>query len=1084
MENKRLTHSTLPDSYIHYISGRDCVLWVGEAVNGPTELDTLCDLIQLPWRMVVCESSDPEFAKRIEELAQDTDDQLKKQRGFIHLVASNPEGLMLPPRALPVLLLNGRDDASDASESSKRTGMGRMVRRLNMLNMVVLAKPTSIVVVSNNDRQVFEQLADLWQDGFRSLIAVASSAEQDSNWIDTWLSQPQSPPAIDYCSMPLTDFVHDVASRLRRELPEDKVVIRVRESEQKLCDLDITNCELAEHPLFDRYEVIRTNDLRVLHPDDLTLEQFTQFFDKTVETWAPYGAGLPWQRNSKPLQIVATHLARVHDAGADENKLFYVSTEPGAGGTTLARTIAFSAASEGFPTLVARSLKFHPEATEVASFLYRVRREFHSQVRAHIAADEDDIPETPWLLVFDVQHWDGREAELRSFMSELTRSGRSVVILVMTGQQIAEELRNSARSEQLDVLTHELTQDEALDLGQHLNKFLKPLGRDKSDAEWHQFFNTHRPNISSSVASFWIALEFWLKGQLNLSESIQSWLYRQFREAEASDNMRCLLLEIGAMSVERQPIPEGLMPSFEAESLPVSVLLETLRSDVPALALVRDSTASQRQWAMAHDLLGRYLLNSTYFDRQMLEKLSLLDAADPVHLRLLLLQRIATRADLARKMYLPLALEFPVNILKLDFGGNTEFFRYWRQVIAILKAMPQALRDSSRTFNHHVAISCRRVVKMREYFDATTDEKRGLLKYAIARLEYSIESLEVRPDDESDLNLFNSLSLAYQDLAELEQAEGASEDEVRRLRAQSEVAARRAHDEGPSNSYVLETMARNILQNGELYPEDAVRSASEALGFIYQALSLDRAELRQAQLTALANRALRLLRAADSSAQVDALCQGGNPLGIVAKAWLALTDGVDELIQQSLEDFPSENVAGALGILNEARDQTNWLLLRFKYDLLTVTEPWSYDLQLNLLDELEGTGYRLSHQFQLERAILLYQCQRNHDANIKFQSLRQELKRFDVIVSVPKRLHWLLSADRKTRRICTAVVVSNAGYRARARVRDLRDAVVPFIPQEFGKSRMRDRDTFKCYISFGPMGPFIKPPVKQGGDGG
>jgi hypothetical protein len=268
---------------------------------------------------------------------------------------------------------------------------------------------------------------------------------------------------------------------------------------------------------------------------------------------------------------------------------------------------------------------------------------------------------------------------------------------------------------------------------------------------------------------------------------------------------------------------------------------------------------------MAHDLLGRYLVSSTYFDRRMLEQLSLSTAIDPVHLRLLLLRRIATRSDIARKMFLPLALELPVNILKLDFGGNTEFFRYWREVIDILKAMPQSLRDSNRTFNHHVAISCRRVVKMKEYFDATPDEKRDLLRYAISRLEYAINSLDRTPDDESDLNLFNSLSLAYQDLAELEQAQGASDADVRELRAKAEEAARRAHDEGPSNSYVLETMARNVLQNGELYPEDAVQSASEALGFIYQALSLDRSELRQAQLTSLANRALRLLRSSESS---------------------------------------------------------------------------------------------------------------------------------------------------------------------------------------------------------------------------
>jgi hypothetical protein len=311
----------------------------------------------------------------------------------------------------------------------------------------------------------------------------------------------------------------------------------------------------------------------------------------------------------------------------------------------------------------------------------------------------------------------------------------------------------------------------------------------------------------------------------------------------------------------------------------------------------------------------------------------------------------------------------------------------------------------------------------------------------------------------------------------LEQALDASEAEVRELRAQAEAAARRAHDEGPSNSYVLETMARNVLQNGELYPEEAVRSASEALGFVYQALSLDRSELRQAQLTTLANRALRLLRSSDSSERVEKLCAEGNPLGLLAKAWLTLTNGVGVVEQRSLDEFPEENVKAAFAALGESTEGASWLLLRFRYDLLTVTEPFAFDAQLNLLDELEGTGYRMPYQLQLEQAILLYQRQRPHDANVRFQSLRQELRTFDVIVSVPKRLQWLLTDDAKGRRICNAVVVSDTGYRARAKVRDLRDAVVPFIPQEFGKSRMGSRQTFKCCISFGPMGPFIKPPL-------
>jgi len=314
----------------------------------------------------------------------------------------------------------------------------------------------------------------------------------------------------------------------------------------------------------------------------------------------------------------------------------------------------------------------------------------------------------------------------------------------------------------------------------------------------------------------------------------------------------------------------------------------------------------------------------------------------------------------------------------------------------------------------------------------------------------------------------------------LEQSQGATDEDVRELRQKAEAAAKRAHDEGPSNSYVLETMARSILQNGELYADDAVRSASEALGYIYQALSLDRSELRQSQLTQLANRALRLLRSSDASIQVTKLCASGNPLGLLARAWLALTNGVEVLEQYNFDEFPPENRNSALAILDEATEGLTWLLLRFKYDLISVTDPFAFDIQLNVLDELENAGYRMSYQLQLERAILLHQRGRHHDANSRFNSLRRELKKFDVIVSVPKRLQWLLTSDTTGRQVCEFTVINDTGYRAMAKVRDLGNATgVPLIPQEFGKTRMGVRETRKCYITFGPMGPFIKPALPQ-----
>src|SRR5262249_48919216 len=114
-----------------------------------------------------------------------------------------------------------------------------------------------------------------------------------------------------------------------------------------------------------------------------------------------------------------------------------------------------------------------------------------------------------------------------------------------------------------------------------------------------------------------------------------------------------------------------------------------------------------------------------------------------------------------------------------------------------------------------------------------------------------------------------------------------------------------------------------------------------------------------------------------------------------------------------------------------------------------------------------------------EYAILLHQRNRHPSANIEFKQIRFELRNEDVFVDVPSRLRWLRSDDGK-QRICHARVVETRDRRSHARVRELDNAIIPFIPQEFGTNRMPPGMSFNCSISFGAMGPFIKPPVAEG----
>jgi hypothetical protein len=373
--------------------------------------------------------------------------------------------------------------------------------------------------------------------------------------------------------------------------------------------------------------LIQSKDLRLMLPSELSREEFAGFFDRSVESWKPYAAGLPWRRNWNAREKLFDALKDVSQAGPSENRILSIISESGAGGTTFSRMLAFEAASHGYPTLVARPGLRNPQVLELSNFLYRTHVEAMGRNTPEMKTERpvrgSDF-EVPWLIVYDVSHWEGRDAELRSFLTGLTQEGRPVVILAVNTPFVPVDLSRSTRIKRIASLTHELTLQTALQLGEHLNKFLAPLGKERSEHEWRRFWEVHRPeHITASIAHFWIALEFWLRGQLDLNESIQSWLYKSFCAAEIADDVRVIVLEIAALSIERQPLPEGLMPLSPAHRRPYSWLLEDVRAHVPALALIREASGADKVWAMAHDLLGRYLVTSTFFDHSMLERLGL-----------------------------------------------------------------------------------------------------------------------------------------------------------------------------------------------------------------------------------------------------------------------------------------------------------------------------------------------------------------------------------------------------------------------------------------------------------------------------
>ena len=412
--------------------------------------------------------------------------------------------------------------------------------------------------------------------------------------------------------------------------------------------------------------------------------------------------------------------------------------------------------------------------------------------------------------------------------------------------------------------------------------------------------------------------------------------------------------------------------------------------------------------------------------------------------------------------------------LKLDEPeGNAEFFQYWREVLSILEKCPDSVRRGNRTFIHHVAISRRRVATS-ERFGATIEERRLQLRQGIIEIEFALRELDQDQGDESNLNLYNSLARAYQDLATLELAESGVSELVKTLLMKANEATLNALKEDPTNPYVLETAARNLLQQGKFDPSVAVSGAAEALGYVFQATMLENSAVRQRHLGKLATEALIRLKAGDAEGEIAKLRAAQNPMGFLASAWLELTAGNESITTAVASEYSIEQAKAAVAILKFA--PRHWLLARLEYDLTSLIDPSDFVAQLHLLDELDSIGnFQLPIQMRLERAILLHMVGRHPDANNLFRELRRDIKQQSAIVSVPTRLRWLVGPDRQTRILCTARVTETFGYRSIAQVLELKNALVPFVPQDFGSKTMPTGMSFRCHITFGAMGAFIKP---------
>jgi hypothetical protein len=1070
-QSQLLAFTKIPDSLLNALETRDVVLWLRD-VPPTADKSLLARFLGLPWKAIISETSD----KSLLAVAgtETSADPMVRKRGFFQIIDSDPSRFTLPERSLPLYLLNGRGAGTPGK------GFEDRLRQMTMLEALRRAAPRDVLVLSHALSPLPDALVELWQSDFRTYLTFVSPDVGTRESIENWVATSPGNTIASFLQSAIDAVMRDVLERYQSSYPLERKIIRVRDSKGGLQKIDVTDFDDPQRPIFDLYETVEERWLSPLIPSELSELEFVDFFKNSADSWRPFAAGVPWLRDSKPEQALNEQFKRIDTEGADANRITYIMSESGAGGTTLARTLAWHSARNGYPVMLARQLPFLPDPLPVANFLTRVQQHIHSEVLDRIGLDSDAPDagsrkryETPWLIVFDTIHWQYREGELLRFKSEMAKAGRPVCLLVVVGSSLPIDFINGIGLTKIAELNHAIEVEDAQRLGIHLNQFLSHYGKQKSIVQWDHFYREHTVRYLEGTAAFWVALSFWIQGQYDLSESIQEWIYKCFKEANLSPPLKDAILRVAALSSERLPLPEAFLPA-SGTGWPTSQLLMDAKQKLASIGLVRVASDGDKYWALIHDILARLLINAFSFDFTHRDELGLGDVKDPEHLRFVLLRRTAHESMIGERAYRAIGEDFATSIFKIDPDhGHANFLAYWREVLEALDSMPRSLSDSSRLFRHHRAISRRRVAKLdsRLPFAPTTQERIQLLNRAIDDLKFALDFIEMSTGAESNLNLLNSLANAYLDLAEIEATLGIDAARQKELRGLANEATRRAYAESPSNSFTIETYVKNLLQIARTDPEFAVSHIVEALGILFAAINSGEGDYRKSQLSAHADRALEILLQQDASRSATAI---HSAVDVLVKAWRTLATGVHQ-DGFSLSDIPSPNRLEALEILAHPSGRTNLQVIQLTYHLVCLEFPTDFARQLDLIQQLVISNVRVPAQLKLEYAVLLYQCDRSREGDKAFKELRHLWREGEYFVSVPERLHWLRAADRKGIRVVQAVVGSGGAFRITAQVPELSSTATPFRPEEMGMRNPAPGTRFMCCVSFGHNGPFLRP---------
>jgi len=811
-----------------------------------------------------------------------------------------------------------------------------------------------------------------------------------------------------------------------------------------------------------------------------TMENLHRFLAGDMNDWSAYTIGLPVGRDYKSglgktlRQEAASALEQLQRKDADILTIsIRVPAAGGSGVTTLLREVAFSAALDGYPTLVLRPNQVDIDAEDLLAFATSLNE-------AGLASGLDDVP--PLLLVADCEHESIRA--LKQLPQLFAVNGRKLVLLQAQG--ITETESGEARGKRvirLAPLATAVSDEEVLNCHTTFERIAKqwnlPINVPSFD-EWGAYERSGRKIAPSGVESyptlFWVALRFFLTHDVELSlgddihDQLGKWIEK--RTAMIADSRMSEIVNytailssfrmVAPMWTVIRPVTGGVFSSSLVS------LLSNL-SDMVTWGDFSAELADQTVWfvhpAIAEEFLRRKGVRDNSSKVEMLAPMLVaMSSGHPGDLWV--------AETIASTVLVP---AFEERRMAIDWDWRLRGF----------EQIPPAICEQSKAVLHHWARCLYLSAENNAFQPLPATERKARIELAIGKLEKAIALPSRQGRDEHPSHLYNTLGTALARYARLLETEEPDLRGAGEAWNKARIAFRNSINLlGGANMEALLAFTKYLLNRGSGSGSDQSRGSlperadeiAEALSLIDQAYDLleDYANPDPSwhdELSDYYALAIEWLKSGSGFEYVRSLQSDPiqhSDLGYYCEARLQLDQPTTDVgIKRALEALERATAAG-VSLQARSLNFQIWLLrrhskLRFKYDGLR-----------EAYEELERVSrIQLPPIDQFRHAVLCYQTNDFIVGAERFRKLRETLRR--TAVAIPRiRETWRDPRDPSVTRI-TQVRVTRvlSEFRGEGFVDELRQSV-PLRPRQF-RPPAKEGSVVSCAIRFEVNGPLAVP---------